>query len=286
MRKSGSTKVERSAEVQKRRSGEVEFPLPLRKGLPVQQTGVRGCFIFLFLIFFVTCVYADDASISIFKKGNQLYEKSIYDEAVKEYSRLLDQGFESGNLYFNLGNSYFKKGELGRAVLNYERAKRLIPDDSDLKSNYNYALSKIENASLQVTSQVNEKIMGIFSKLTLNGLTILVSAVYAGIILILTASIFIQAVRRYRIIGISILSLVLISGAFSLYSRVSVLDNEAIVISKNAEAKYEPLDNATTHFTLYEGMKVYVHESKKSWSKVERFDGKTGWIMNSSMEKI
>jgi tetratricopeptide (TPR) repeat protein len=247
---------------------------------------VRGCFIFLFLIFFASCVYADDASVAIFKKGNQLYEKGIYDEAVKEYSRLLEKGFESGNLYFNLGNSYFKKGELGRAILNYERAKRLVPDDSDLKSNYNYVLSKIENSSRHTASPSIEKISGIFNKLTLNGLTIFVSVVYLVIILIFTASIFSTSVRRYRIIVISILSLVLISGAFTLYGRVSVLDNEAIVISKNADAKFEPLDNATTHFTLYEGMTVNILESKKDWSKVRRGDGKIGWLRIQALEKI
>ncbi|MBI5410116.1 MAG: tetratricopeptide repeat protein [Nitrospirae bacterium] len=240
-------------------------------------------FIFLFL---VASAHADNSHEALFKKGNRLYEKGIYDEAVKEYSRLLDQGFQSGNLYFNLGNSYFKKGEPGRAILNYERAKRLIPDDSDLQSNYNYALSKIEKTSLQAALPSIEKILGLFSKLTINGLAILVSVVYVGIISILTASIFIQSVRRYRIIGICILSIVFISGAFSLYCRVSVLDNEAIVISKNAEAKFEPLDNATTHFTLYEGMKVYILESKKDWSKIKRPDDKTGWIKSQDIEAL
>jgi tetratricopeptide (TPR) repeat protein len=230
-------------------------------------------------------INADDSN-SIFKKGNQLYEKGMYDEAIKEYSILLDQGFDSDNLYFNLGNSYFKKGELGRAILNYERAKRSIPDDSDLKSNLSFAMSKIENTSPQTASQAIEKIIGIFTKLTINGLTIMVSIVYAGIILILTSSIFIQAIRKYRMIGISILSLVLVSGAFSLYSRVSVLDNEAIVISKNAEAKFEPLDNATTHFTLYEGMKIYLLEAKDNWIKIKRPDGKSGWIKKDSVETI
>ncbi len=242
--------------------------------------------VFLIFLFLIASASANNDPASIFNKGNQLYEQGIYDEAIKEYSKLLDQGFESGNLYFNFGNSYLKKGELGRAILNYERAKRLIPNDSDLKSNYNYALSKIENAPLQTTSPLSEKISGLFSKLTLNGLTILVSVVYVMIILILTASVFIQSIRKYRIIVISILSLVFVPGIFSLYGRVSVLDNEAIVISKNAEAKFEPLDNATTHFTIYEGTKVYVLESKINWSKVERFDGKAGWIINSSIERI
>ena len=68
--------------------------------------------IFSILLICFHQVHAEDTN-SIFKKGNQLYEKGLYDEAIKEYSIPLDQGFESGNLYFNIGNSYFKKGELG-----------------------------------------------------------------------------------------------------------------------------------------------------------------------------
>jgi tetratricopeptide (TPR) repeat protein len=256
--------------------------------LPGSEFGVRmrGLFIFLFLTFFAGCAYADDAAVSIFKNGNQFYEQGMYEEAVKEYTRLLEQGFESGNLYFNLGNSYFKKGEPGRAILNYERAKRLIPTDSDLKANYNFVLSKMENTLPQAVTPSIEKTLGLYNKLTLDGLTVLVSVVYAGIILFLAASLFIQVFRRYRIIVICILLLVFVSGAFSLYSRVSVLEREAIVISKSAEAKFEPLDNATTHFTLYESMKTLVLESKGNWLKISRPDGKSGWIRKDSLEII
>jgi tetratricopeptide (TPR) repeat protein len=276
-------KGKRSKEVQKRRSAKVQNS---KRSALLKQLSVYGCFIFLFLIFFATCVYADDSSVSIFKKGNQLYEKGNYDEAIKEYSRLPEQGFESGSIYFNLGNSYFKKGEPGKAILNYERAKRLIPGDNDLKSNYNYAFSKIENTASQTSIPATERISGIYSNLTLNGLTILVSVVYILIISILTASIFIQSVKRYTVITICSLSLIFLSTAFSLYSRVSVLDKEAIILSKNAEVKFEPIDNATTHFTLYEGMKIYILETKDNWIKIRRSDGKSGWIKKDSIEII
>ncbi len=274
--------------VQKGKSAEAR-KLKSKSGSPCSLRERKGyqimVLIISILLMFVHPIHADDSN-SIFKKGNQLYEKGNYDEAVKEYSKLREQGFESGNIYFNLGNAYYKKSELGKAILNYERAKRLIPGDNDLKSNYKYALSKIENTAPQTSMPATERISGIYSNLTLNGLTILVSVVYILIISILTASIFIQSVRRYAVIVSCSLSLIFISTAFSLYSRISVLDNEAIILSKNAEVKFEPIDNATTHFTLYEGMKIYILEAKDNWIKIRRSDGKSGWIKKDSIETI
>ena len=76
-----------------------------------------------------------------------------------EYEAIIREGAENGVIYFNIANSYFKSGELGKAILNYERAKRFIPRDSDLKFNENYALS--EAGSLESSSSLNfiEKLM-------------------------------------------------------------------------------------------------------------------------------
>ncbi|MBI5665998.1 MAG: tetratricopeptide repeat protein [Nitrospirae bacterium] len=217
-----------------------------------------------------------------FQKGNIYYEEGKYDTAIKEYSQLLEQGLESGNLYFNLGNSYFKKGELGKAILNYERARRLIPRDGDLKTNYQFAVSKIAYNTSEGPSWFKER----FNMVTLNEVTIILSCFFISILLFLMVSIFVIRIRRYSYIVLGVSLIVFMTFAYSMYSKVSVLDSEAVIISQSAEAKYEPADSATTHFSLYEGMKVYVLELKKEWVKVKRPDGKIGWIRTIEMEKI
>src|SRR3989338_2888126 len=77
-------------------------------------------------------------------QANAHYEKGEYSRAIEEYIRILDGGLESGNLYYNIGNSFLKLGKTGYAILCYERAKRCIPADSDLKSNLNYARSFVD----------------------------------------------------------------------------------------------------------------------------------------------
>ena len=222
----------------------------------------------------------------IFYKGNTLYEEGKYDEAIREYSKLHEQGLESGSLYYNIGNCYFKNGDTGRAILNYERAKKLIPGDSDLVSNYNYARSLIKGDISKASTPWLKRLLNKFNFLTINGLTIFLSSVFAFTVLFLLSGLFIRPLKRYERFVLPILLIIFILGAFSLYGRVTMLGKEAVIISDTEDAKFEPIDTATTHFTVYEGMKVYITESKKDWSKVERFDGKAGWIMSGSMERI
>lgn len=221
----------------------------------------------------------------IFYKGNTLYEKGSYDEAISEYSKLLAQGIESGNLYYNLGNCYFKKGELGKAVLNYERAKRLIPRDSDLKSNYKYALSQI-NVTGSKPGSWSDKAFGIFKLLTLNELTLLLSAIFVIIILFLIARLFIPMRKKTFSLSVSCLIIIFAFTAVSLINRVKMINSEAVIVSDSPEAKFEPIEGATTHFTLHEGMKIHVIQSKKEWVKIKRADGKTGWIQKRTIENI
>ncbi|UCH82283.1 MAG: tetratricopeptide repeat protein, partial [Nitrospiraceae bacterium] len=139
-------------------------------------------FIALFICMALSPAYAqnerEDDPGYIFYKANALYEDGKYDEAIEVYTSLIDQGRESGNLYYNIGNSYFKKGELGKAIVNYERANKLIPDDSDLKSNHDFARSKVRNTVSGNTASFHGKVMALYKGFSINGLTIILSVLF------------------------------------------------------------------------------------------------------------
>lgn len=239
---------------------------------------------FTFLLFsFAFHCYASDIKTS-FYLANSFYEQANYDEAIKQYNSILESGLESGNLYYNLGNCFFKKQELGRALLNYEKARRLIPKDLDLESNYEYACSLIKDGAVAFGKSLPCKVLNsLFEKFTVDGLTILLSAFYILILVSILISLFLKPVRKQVLIFAVFMGLFFIAGFIGLKGKIALLHKEAIVISKQADAKFEPIDKATTHFTLYEGMKVEIISSKDSWYKVKRQDTKSGWVENSAL---
>jgi len=240
-------------------------------------------------IFMLTCdiCLADTLSQvrTKFYHANTYYSEGKYDKAIEAYEEVLNSGFESGSLYYNLANSYFKKGQLGEAVLNYEKAMRLIPRDSDLKSNYEYAQSLIKGGAIEPKVQWYRIVFDkIFSLFTIDGLTFSLPLLFTGILLTILLTMYIPAIRKHRLGTLAVLIIIFTLFFMALFERASTVGKEAIIIAQKSDAKFEPFDSATTHFTLYEGTKVAVISHRGSWYKIERFDKKTGWVKTSDLE--
>ena len=105
--------------------------------------------IFILLLFFSggSCFAADTPSAEeLYFEANRAYKEDRYPEAIDGYLELIGQGYVNGHLYYNLGNAYFRAGQIGRAILNYKRAELLIPRDADLNFNLRYALDQTQDA--------------------------------------------------------------------------------------------------------------------------------------------
>ncbi len=234
----------------------------------------------LAVVNFSPCYAADNPETSAYQRANVYYEQAKYDEAIKQYNSILESGLESGNLYYNIGNCYFKKGELGKAILNYEKARRLIPLDKDLESNYEYATSQIKSQVILSKQNLPLRVLNNLSeKFTIDGLTVLLSVFFILILLSILTAFFFPALKRNALILAVFTGLFLIIGFTGLRGKIAHLNKEAIITAPQADAKFEPMDKATTHFTLYEGMKVEIISTQDAWHKVKRPDNKTGWIL-------
>jgi len=226
---------------------------------------------------------------SLFYQGNAHYSKEKFKQAIADYEGTLTLGLESGPLYYNLGNAYFKHGSLGKAVLNYLRAQRLMPRDADLNTNLKFARSLIK--AEKVVSQRNwftQMFFKLSGSFRLNELTSVSTILYLGLAVLLILAIRIKKSRKlFLYISYPVLTgLVICACLFFTQFYQTLICKQAVVVVKSSNSKFEPFDSATTYFTLYEGASVIITGSKGDWAKIRRLDGRGGWIKQSDIELL
>jgi tetratricopeptide (TPR) repeat protein len=223
---------------------------------------------------------------AIFRQAAQFYKAGQYDQAIAEYNRILSQGLESGPLYYNLGNCYLKRGELGRAVLNYERAKKIMPSDGDLAANYASAQSLILGSPEEVKT-IPEKVLDrLFGKLSVNTLTFLSSFIYALTLVFFLIRTYGKTAKNYLSPAIGVLTFLLLLFSWGAYGQYASQNQTAVTLSERAEVKFQPFERAGVHFHLHEGMKVRVLSSQGGWIKIMASDRKVGWVKAGDVERI
>ncbi len=250
----------------------------------------------LILISLVFCVnFAHSAEDpqdprGLFYKANSLYEQREYEKASQEYAKILDIDAESGPLYFNIGNTFFKMGKTGHAILAYKKAQRLMPGDSDLKSNLAYAESLTEDSALQALPQ--NRMAWLFKfpfrEYSLNTVSIILIALYLMLIAMFLMGIINTVFkRRMTILFYPVLiGFLLTLGAFSFRYYDEEILSHGVVVAKEAECKYEPIDKSNNYFTLKEGQEVLVLKTRNGWRRIRRLDGKLAWVKSDAVEEI
>lgn len=223
----------------------------------------------------------------LFSQANASYSSGAYDTALRKYMAIMNTGAGGGNLYYNMGNVYMKKREIGQAILNYTRALRYMPADSDTLANISLARSLMKQQ--EPVEERNILFRWLDEKtenLTISQIAFLMSFLY----FLLMAYAIITRVfgkwKRYSAFVISFISLALFLQVFPLAYRIKNLKESAITLIPIQDAKYEPESKAAPTFTLYEGMKVYIVRSQGDWHKVKRTDGKIGWVPRNSVELV
>ena len=227
-----------------------------------------------------------DDAWAMFIKAGFAYKEGKYAEAVAQYEDVLQKGVVSGALYYNLANAYFKDGRLGKAILNYERARELLPRDSDVLSNYKLALSKKEqNFPLPRQSAVQKAVEDALDYYTVNEYTVLtfVFVVIAGGLFL--SALFFSWPRRKIFPAVTVCLTVSVLCLTALIAKMHIRTGEGFAVA-STEAFFEPRQDATVHFTVQEGQKVKILKRDGPWMKIERPDQKTGWVATDAVEGI
>lgn len=227
----------------------------------------------------------------LWDSANAAYNEGNFEKAAKEYELILSQSLHSAALYYNLANAYFKQGELGKALLNYNRASRIAPSDEDIRHNQEYAekmtKDSIEKLPEFFLSTWLRQVRGAMSctAWTILSLVMLVVALTMGLVYLLSQRMSLRKVGFYTMAIAALLFVV--SSAFALSQRNMLINRtEAIVMSSAASVKSSPDRSATELFVLHEGTKVSIGETIDGWAEVRIADGRKGWIEDKRIERI
>ena len=227
----------------------------------------------------------------VFDRANQLYQQNQFAQAQGEYEKLLQNGCEGAELEYNLGNACYKSGQLAKAILHYERARKLNPGDEDLRHNLRLAAlmitDKIEVAPRFFLWQLWDRGKAACSMDAITWLSYgCFAACLGAIALLLHARTY--ALRRFAFItALACGAGCLLFFATFLAKRADTLRRDsAIVMNDIATLKNAPDALSSDAFVLHGGVKVQVLDQVGQWLKIRIADGNVGWIEQKAVEVI
>jgi hypothetical protein len=249
----------------------------------------RGGVGFGFVLVAASSVGAQD---EIVESGNQYYQAGDYPAAIEAYEAVLAEGFESSDLFYNLGNAYFKTGQLGRSILSWERALVLEPGEAD-------ALANLELARSLTADEIEPLprfwlLSVVWWWVELIPRFWLVLAVAVGW-LVSTVGVVTRILGRtdgMRLTGLWTAAagfvLVLVLGTNLVVRELGIGTPErAVILSESVPVRSAPAaDDDLTLFEVHEGTRVRVDERTDEWAEIVLEDGKVGWVPVTVMEVI
>jgi tetratricopeptide (TPR) repeat protein len=224
---------------------------------------------------------------TLFDEANRAYSEGEYQRAIDLYQVILNRDLMSGEVYFNLGNAYFKQNQIGRSILYYEKARRFLEGDPALEYNLRLVRLRIVDEIEEIPMLFLEswwlELIQIFP---INTILWLCLGLFAVLILLLILRLILntRGFRNLIWIFFGLFLLVIIIAAGNIYEFETsqfgiILDEKVSVIS-------EPGLGGKEVFILHEGTKVKVNRQLDDWLEITIPDGKTGWLKLSGLEII
>ena len=247
-------------------------------------------FIFIMVLFFGYISFAQTSN-ELFSRANDLYKNGQYSKAIELYLNIEKNGLESDDLFFNLGNCYYKLNKVAPSIYYYEKALKINPMHQDASNNLVFA----KRMTIDVIEDLPKTFLQRFSsnviqKLTYNTWAILaVTASFLAALLFLLYYFSAAPKRKIFYFNITIFAVfVMIVAVIFAYSNYNTAQKSrsAIVFSPKSEIKNAPSLNGETVFELHEGTKVTILDELPNWKKIKLADGKIGWVNVSDIKEI
>ena len=224
-------------------------------------------------------------------RAEKEYRQARYGAAIALYDSLLRMGYADARIYYNLGNAHFKRGELARSRLNYERALRLDPGDPDTRRNIDLIVSRLTDRVEPVPQFVLYRWWrGMKNSSTPRGILLWGALFFSATLSLAVLFVWwpLLWVRRVLFAAMAALTLAWLSSLILLFDRFDddAARPAAIVVAGSVTAKSSPDRSGIDSFTIHEGLHVEVRDEHAQWLQVRLPDGKLGWLPNSAVERI
>jgi len=245
--------------------------------------------VFVVLICFISS--SGFAQKEVFEKANNAYKLKNYSEAVSLYLSIYEQDKTSVELCYNLGNSYFKQNEFAKAILWYERAKRLDATNEDVDFNLNVArlkiVDKIEKKPTIFLVDWWWNFVFMFSATNWTIISIIFFAIFLSLVALLLFSNSISMRKWSFSFALSAFVLFVVF-SISAWSHWSIINNESelIVLEPSCNVKSSPDENSTLLFVIHEGIKVVQTDEVGAWIEIKLDNDTKGWIKKTHAEVI
>ena len=222
--------------------------------------------------------------------SNALYEDGLYEQAARSYQQLADKGYDDPTLYYNLGNAYFKDGDIGRAILNYLRAERLAPRDDDIRANLDFARDQTIDVLEAGEAPFVRFATSLLSRVTIGELGAVALASWllfaAGLLLAMMGPRRWAAWTRTAAVATAVL---LLLGGGSLAGRLyfESASRDAVILAEEVDVVSGPGSRYTPEFTLHAGTETGLVERRGAWARIALPGGSLqGWVPAASVEEV
>ncbi len=234
---------------------------------------------------------AQESSQDLFNNGNTAYNEANYSKAVELYEKIIKNGEHSAELYYNLGNAYYRLNQVAASIYFFEKAKQLAPENQDIKINSSFAqnmtIDAIEPLPQSQLVQIKNKI---FELLSIDSWSKVSLTFLWFFVVLFLGYLFAQTIGLKRsFFFLSVASLVFFAGslAVTFLKDTDVKQNQyAILFSKQIDTWSEPNQQGDLLFVLHEGTKVQVLDSLAEWQKISIANGSEGWLKNAVLKKL
>lgn len=232
-------------------------------------------------------IFAQSES-SLFKQANLYYENVDYQKALETYEKVLAKGeMSSADLFYNIGNCYFKLNDLGHAILNYKRASLLRPRDFFIQHNLTFARSLVDYTIEDTRSwyvQISDKWLSFFTDLEwVISVLFALGLVFASCIccMLFPQHVLFKTFRTFFILLFLVLSIVVLSNKY-----FSTDARSGVVVAHDVKAHSGPVSTENIVFRLAQGLEITIIEKRGAWYKIRLKNGSIGWVLAASIEPV